>query len=260
MSDALSALADFGLPEQLGDALLAPNGWVVVSGPGDCDEHAVLAAAIDHVNERRDGRIVTVEKPIRYALPHRRCIVTQREIGSDIKDTPDAYVKGARHAQRADADVLGLDSLHADGAVEAAMVAADAGLLVMSAVFGGDHLVGAFERLLMTLGRDRPYAVRECLARRLVAWIHAVPVEGMDGERIVVREVLLGTPAVRNLIADGHGGFLHRVMATERERGMRGLADELLLLWSQRRITRGEALAAAPSHDDMAQRIDDAPT
>ena len=260
MSEPAPALAEFGLPEALANAVLSRHGWVVVSGPGDCDEHALLAAILDHINGHRDGRIATVEKPIRHDIYHRRCVVTQREIGTDIKDTPDAYVKGARHAQRVDADVLGLDALDGEGALDAAMVAADAGLLVVTVVLGGDHLVGAFERLLMMLGKQRPIAVRECLSRQLVAWVHAVAVEGIDGERIVVREVLLGTSAVRGSIADGHSALLHRILSHERASGMRGLEDELMLLWSQRRVTRGSALAAAPFADQMTRRIDGATT
>ncbi|MFZ5591950.1 MAG: type IV pilus twitching motility protein PilT, partial [Bacillota bacterium] len=230
-------LDELGLPAVLRQLCYLPRGLVLVTGPTGSGKSTTLSALINQINRERDLNIVTVEDPIEFLHQHRRSIVKQREVGTDTH----SFASALRHVLRHDPDVILIGEMRDPESMAIALTAAETGHLVFStlhtqtAPLTVQRVIGAFSEHLRN-------QIRQQLADTLQAVVAQQLLPARDGGRAVAVEVLLSTPAVRNLIREGKEHQLYTVMQTGRAAGMQTMDQALASLCLAGRVSREEAL------------------
>ena len=245
--EKLKTLEELGLPGTLHELTAKPRGLVLVTGPTGSGKSTTLAALIDEINRTRADHILTIEDPIEFIHPHKRCIVNQREIGSDATGFGDAL----RAALRQDPDVILLGEMRDLETIATALTAAETGHLV----FGTVHTQSApqtIDRIIDVFPAEQQAQVRIQLASTLQAVVTQTLLPRKDGSgRIAALEILLPDDAVRNLIRQGKTEQVYSVMQTGLARGMQTMEQALSDLVLGDRITQEVALAATTRPDQL---------
>lgn len=231
------ALESLALPDAMGTLPELDRGLVLISGPTGSGKSTTLAALIEAMNARGARRIITIEDPIEYRIQSGRCIVTQRELGSDTPDLASALLGSLR----ADPDVIVVGEMRDAATMAAALTAAETGHLVLGTLHTGDapqtidRVIDAFEGI-------RQNQVRAQLAQVLVAVAcqHLVPRACGRGRRAIV-ELLFANDAVRNLIRESKTHQLRNAIATGRREGMQTFEQHAVALVKNREIADSDA-------------------
>lgn len=256
LEDRFRALSELGLPETLRQFCELRDGLVVVSGPTGAGKSTTIATLLDHVNRTRRGHIITIEDPIEYLHAPVQCVVNQRQVGLDAPTFNDALVASLRQ----DPDVVLVGEIRDLETVRTAISAAETGHLVLTTLHAGD-CVGSIERLVSVFPADEQDGIRRQLAlvlRGVVAQrlLPAAPTNGSEGatRRVACSEILVGTPAVANLIATGKSAQIYSAMETGTGVGMQTFEQDLARLWVARRITEATALTMARNPQVLRDR------
>src|ERR671921_1613032 len=213
---SIKTIDQLGLPAVMHELARKPRGFVLVTGPTGSGKSTSLAAVIDEINESRAEHIMTVEDPIEFLHGHKKCIVNQREIGSDAQ----SFGAGLKAALRQDPDVILVGEMRDLETIHTALTAAETGHLV----FGTLHTQDApqsIDRVIDVFPAHQQQQVRVQLAVALqgVVTQQLVPKPGGKG-RAVAAEVLVATPAVRNLIREGKTHQIYSAMQAGGKYGM----------------------------------------
>jgi twitching motility protein PilT len=249
--DRLLSMDQIGLPEHCRQVLKRPRGLVLVTGPTGSGKTTTLAAMIDWINTHQDRHIVTIEDPVEYTHRHKMGLVTQRELGQDVPDFPEAL----RRALRQDPDVILLGEMRDLATISAAITAAETGHLV----FGTLHTTGSartMDRIIDAFPANQQEQIRAQLSVSIVAVISQVllPKKGSKG-RVAAFEVMLMTPAIANLIRKNETNKIQSTIQTSRRFGMVTLDDHLIELVKSGAIEREVALDAAQDRADLEARL-----
>lgn len=247
----LLSFEQIGLPEAILPLLRRPRGLVLVTGPTGSGKTTTLATMLDWINANLDRHIVTIEDPIEYYHQHKRGIVTQREVGQDVPDFPEAM----RRVLRQDPDVILLGEMRDLETISAAITAAETGHLV----FGTLHTTGStrtVDRIIDAFPANQQEQIRAQLSVSIQAVISQVLLPRADGKgRVAAFEVMLMTPAIANLIRKNETNKILSTIQTSRRFGMVTLDDYLLELFQAGKITKETALDAAQDRRDLEARI-----
>ena len=247
----LLSLEAIGLPPACMDLLRRPRGLVLVTGPTGSGKTTTLASMIDWINGNLDRHIITIEDPVEYYHAHRQGLVTQREIGLDVPDYPEAL----RRALRQDPDVILLGEMRDLETISAAITAAETGHLV----FGTLHTTGSsrtVDRIIDAFPANQQEQIRAMLSTSIQAVISQVLLPRADGKgRVAAFEVMLMTPAIGNLIRKNETNKIQSTIQTSRRFGMVTLDDYLLDLVKRGVVNRNDALDAAQDRADLEARI-----
>ncbi len=212
-------LSDLGLPDILADIARKKDGLVLVTGPTGSGKSTTLAAMIDQINQERQGVIITLEDPIEYLHHHRGCIINQREVGTDTL----SFASGLRSALRADPDVILVGEMRDLETISTAISAAETGHLVLSTL----HTRGAantIDRIIDAFPPESQQQIRVQLASVVQAVISQQLIPRTDGSGMVAAvEVMLGTPAIRNMIRDSKTHHIQSAIETGTRYGMQTL-------------------------------------
>lgn len=171
-------LREIGLPDKIRELLYRPRGLVLVTGPTGSGKSTTLASMVNYINENREGHIITIEDPIEYYHPHKRCIVTQREIGADVP----SFSEAIKRALRQDPDIILVGEMRDLETIEAAISAAETGHLV----FGTLHTNSAaktVDRIVDAFPANMKEMIRTQLASSLVAVISQTLCKKIGGDR-----------------------------------------------------------------------------
>ncbi|MEZ4262217.1 MAG: PilT/PilU family type 4a pilus ATPase [Polyangiaceae bacterium] len=228
------------LPKAVVDLCWLTKGLVLVTGPTGSGKSTTLAALIDFINRNRDDHVITIEDPIEFVHPNRRCLVNQREVGTHT----DSFKSALRAALREDPDVVLVGELRDLDTIAIAIETAETGHLV----FGTLHTSTAMstvDRLVDQFPPDRQSQIRVMLAGSLKGVVSQVLCKKNGGGRVAALEVLLGTSAVTSLVRDGKTHQLSSVMQTGKSHGMRTLNDALFELVQRGLVTSKEAYTKA---------------
>jgi twitching motility protein PilT len=248
----IKSLEELGLPDSLHDLSQKPRGLCLVTGPTGSGKSTTLAAVIDEVNRTRQAHILTIEDPIEFLHPHRRCIVNQREIGTDARGFADALRAGLRQ----DPDVILLGEMRDLETISTALTAAETGHLV----FGTLHTRGAagtIDRIIDVFPAEQQSQVRAQIAGALQAVVTQSLLPTSDGQgRVAAVEVLLPDDAVRNLVRTGKVEQIYSVMQTSTSRGMTTMEQSLCELVLRGTITLEVALACTSMPDQLMGLLD----
>jgi twitching motility protein PilT len=223
VSRSVPSLGELGVPEVAARLAMKPRGLVLVTGPTGSGKSTTLAAMIDLLNSRRAGHIVTVEDPIEYVHQSRRCLIHQREIGTDSR----SFASALREVLRQDPDVVMIGELRDPESIAIALTAAETGQLVLGTL----HTQGAaksIDRIIDSFPASQQNQVRAQLGETLQGVISQLLLPRRDGlGRVLATEVLVHTDAVANLVRECQVPQLQTVMQTSSKLGMRTLDQSL---------------------------------
>lgn len=198
------------------------DGLILLGGPTGSGKSSTLATLIDQLNRQRSLHIITLEDPVEVIHNSQRSLINQREIGRHCRD----FSQGLRSALRQDPDVIVIGELRDLETIRLALRAAETGHLVLATVHTRSA-AGSVDRLVEVFAAEEKPLVRAMLAESLRMVVAQVLVKCVRGGRVAAREVLVGTPAVRNLIREGRMAQLNSVMQTGAAQGMRTMEGAL---------------------------------
>ena len=234
-------LEQLNAPKIFADLALKPRGLVLVTGPTGSGKSTTLAAMIDHLNDTEFGHILTVEDPIEFVHESKKCLINQREVGPMTH----SFSNALRSALREDPDAILVGEMRDLETIRLAMTAAETGHLV----FGTLHTSSAaktVDRIIDVFPAEEKEMVRAMLSESLVAVISQTLCKTKDGQgRVAAHEIMLGTPANRNLIREAKVAQMYSTIQTSNNVGMQTLDQNLTELVKRNVIAVGEARAKA---------------
>jgi len=247
----LMSLSEIGLPPIVESLLSRRQGLFLVTGPTGCGKTTTLAAMVNYINEHFDRHIITVEEPIEYYHTHKKSIINQREIGTDVP----TYEEAVRRALRADPDVMLIGEMRDLQTMEAAIRAAETGHLVFSTL----HTTGAagtVTRIVDAFPVGQKEMIRIQLAGSLMAVLSQtlVPRIDMPG-RIAAYEFMVINAAAQNLIRKNESFRLESYIQTGGKWGMQLLDDSLWDLYSRGVISPEDLLEHAQRREELEHKL-----
>lgn len=244
-------LAKLNLPEVIARLTYLPRGLVLVTGDTGSGKSTTLAAMIQAMNERYRKHIITLEDPIEYVFSSKECIIEQRELGQDMP----TFSSGLKHALRQDPDIILVGEMRDLETTALAISAAETGHLVLSTL----HTVNAsqtVERIIDMYPGGQQNQIRSMLASTLQAVLSQTLFARIDRAGMIPAvEVLLCTPAVRNLIREARTFEIPNVIETSRAIGMCTLDSSIAELYFNGLISREDAIAQAAFPDKLERQL-----
>jgi twitching motility protein PilT len=240
----IPAFETLGLPPVLLDFIKKPRGFVLVTGPTGSGKSTTLASMIDKINEARFEHIMTIEDPIEFLHRHKNCIVNQRELGTDAQ----SFGKALKSALRQDPDVILVGEMRDLETMQTALTAAETGHLVFATLHTQDT-AQTVDRIVDSFPPEQQHQVRSQLSIALQGIVTQQLLPTADGQgRICCAEILVPTPAVRNLIREGKTHQIYSALQTGGAHGMQTMDAALADLVRRQKITRelAESRSSAP--------------
>jgi twitching motility protein PilT len=239
------SLEDLNAPKVFADLTDRPRGLILVTGPTGSGKSTTLAAMVNHVNENEFGHILTIEDPIEFLHESKKCLINQRELGPHTLSFPNAL----RAALREDPDYILVGEMRDLETIRLAMTAAETGHLV----FGTLHTSSAaktVDRIIDVFPAAEKEMVRSMLSESLVAVIAQTLIKTKDGQgRIAAHEIMIGTPAIRNLIRENKVAQMYSSIQTGQNLGMQTLDQCLVDLVRRNVISAPDARMRAVNKD-----------
>jgi twitching motility protein PilT len=213
-----------GLPLAVRNFCMLTRGLVLITGPTGSGKSTTLAAMVDLINETRHDHVLTIEDPIEFTHPNKKCLVNQREIGSNTK----SFASALRAALREDPDVILVGEMRDRETIELGMTAAETGHLV----FGTLHTNSApktVDRIIDVFPADQQEQIRSMLAESLKGVVSQVLLRKKGGKgRVAAHEIMVGTPAVSNLIRENKIHQIPSMIQTGKKDGMQLLDQHIM--------------------------------
>jgi len=224
----------------------------LVTGPTGSGKTTTLGSMINYINENFDRHIITIEDPIEYYHPHKKSVLSQREIGSDVP----SFSEALRRALREDPDVVLVGELRDLETIEAAMRAAETGHLV----FGTLHTNSAHStvtRIIDQFPPDQQEQVRVQLSESLLAVLcqNLLPRTDVRG-MIAAYEFMVMTPAIANMIRENNAFRIPGSIQTGKRLGMQLMDEHLFTLWDEGKVSEEDVLERAHDVDELKQKMD----
>ena len=240
------SLEDLGTPKIFQDISDYPRGIVLVTGPTGSGKSTTLAAMVDYKNDSEYGHILTVEDPIEFVHESKKCLVNQREVHRDTL----GFNEALRSALREDPDTILVGEMRDLETIRLALSAAETGHLV----FGTLHTSSAaktIDRIVDVFPAAEKSMVRSMLSESLKAVIAQTLLKKIGGGRIAAHEIMIGTPAIRNLIREDKVAQMYSAIQTGHSVGMQTLDQNLQDLLKQGAVTKEEAMKKAQHPDQL---------
>jgi twitching motility protein PilT len=226
-------LESLGIPPVVANFAGLPRGFVLVTGPTGSGKSTTLAAVVDLANRTRSDHIMTVEDPIEFLHKHKNCLVNQREVGEDTW----SFGNALKHVLRQDPDIILVGEMRDLETIQVALTAAETGHLVFATLHTQDA-AQTIDRIIDVFPPHQQQQVRSQLAMSLQGVVCQTLAKTADGRgRAVATEVLVVTPAIRNLIREGKTHQIYSVMQAGAAHGMHTLDQHLAELVRTRRIS-----------------------
>ena len=238
--DAVWTLEDLGAPPSFREIINVPRGLVLVTGPTGSGKSTTLAAMIDHLNTSQAGHILTIEDPIEFVHQSKKCLINQREIHRDTH----GFNQALRSALREDPDIILVGEMRDIETIRLALTAAETGHLVF-ATLHTSSAAKTIDRIIDVFPAGEKSMVRSMLSESLRAVIAQTLMKRIGGGRIAAHEIMLATPAIRNLIREDKVAQMYSAIQTGQNVGMHTLDQYLEGLVSRGIVARQEAARKA---------------
>ena len=240
---------DLGLPPAVSDLARFPRGFVVVTGPTGSGKSTTLASMVDIVNTERAGHIMTVEDPIEFLHRHKTCLVNQREVGADTH----GFSQALKHVLRQDPDVILVGEMRDLETIGTAITAAETGHLVFATLHTQDA-PQTVDRIIDVFPPHQQQQVRVQLATTLQGVVTQQLIPTSDGRgRVVACEIMVATPAIRNLIREGKVHQIYSAMQAGGRYGMQTMDMSLAAHVKSGKITQGMAFERCHDPEELAR-------
>ncbi|MFG0328727.1 MAG: type IV pilus twitching motility protein PilT [Phycisphaerales bacterium] len=244
-------LESLNLPEVISRLTYLPRGLVLVTGDTGSGKSTTLAAMIQAMNERYRKHIITLEDPVEYAFESNKSVIEQRELGADMP----SFSSGLKHILRQDPDIILVGEMRDLETTALAITAAETGHLVLSTL----HTVNAsqtVERIVDMYPADQQNQIRSMLANTLQAVVSQTLFSRIDSPGMVPAvEIMLCTPAIRNIIRENRSFEIPNVIETNRNLGMMSLDTAIAELYFNGMISREDAIAQAAYPDKLERAL-----
>lgn len=241
---------DLGLPEILKEVITAKNGLVLFVGGTGSGKSTSLAALIDHRNSFKGGHIITIEDPVEYVHPHKKCIVNQREVGVDTNSFHAALKNTLRQAP----DVILIGEIRDRETMEHAVAFAETGHLAISTLHA-NNANQALDRIINFFPDERKAQLLNDLGNNIRAIVSQRLVPTVDGKRCAAIEILLGSHTIKQLIMKDQLADIKEAMLKSENLGMKTFDSSLYELARAGKITEEEALRNADSANNLRLRF-----
>src|SRR3990170_3827362 len=246
----IKTIDDLNLPQTFKDIVMTKRGLVLVVGATGSGKSTTLAAMIDYRNTNSTGHIITVEDPVEFVHPHKKSVITQREVGIDTFSFGDALKNTLRQAP----DVILVGEIRDTETMESAITFAETGHLCLGTLHA-NNANQAIERVMNFFPVERHPQIYLLLSLNIKAIISQRLIPTVEGKRTAAFEILTDTPRVKDLILKGEVGVLKEVMAAGTQEGMQTFDQSLFYLYKSGKITYDNAIAYADSANDLRLRI-----
>ena len=246
----IPTIDELGLPEVFKDVSMSKRGLVIMVGATGSGKSTSLAAMIDWRNSNQAGHIITIEDPIEFVHPHKKCVVTQREVGTDTLE----YEAALKNTLRQAPDVILIGEIRDRQTMEHALEFAETGHLCLSTLHA-NNANQAMERIINFFPQEMHEQVVLNLALNLRAVLSQRLVRTTDGKRTPAIEIMINTPRISDLIMKSDIATIKEAMAEGKQYGMQTFDQHLLQLWKEGRITEEEALRHADAINDLRLKI-----
>ena len=246
----VTTIDDLELPQICKELILRPRGLILVTGPTGSGKSTTVAAMIVHLNENEARNIITIEDPIEYLHRNKRCLIAQRDLGDDTKSFDIALI----HALRHDPDVIVIGEMRDLTTISTAIRAAETGHLVLGTL----HTIDAaqtVDRIIDIFPPGQQQQIRVQLSQVIEAVLSQALLPSTAGGRIAAFEIMLATPAVRNLIREAKTFELPNVMQLSSKDGMQTLDKALATLVSDGIVSQEEAMMKSSNPDQLKKSL-----
>lgn len=240
-------LEDLGFGQVFRDISMLPRGLVLVTGPTGSGKSTTLAAMVDHVNDNRYQHILTIEDPIEFVHESKKCLVNQREVHKDTH----GFSEALRSALREDPDIILVGEMRDLETIRLALTAAETGHLV----FGTLHTTSAaktIDRVVDVFPAAEKDMVRAMLSESLQAVLSQTLMKKIGGGRAAANEIMIGTPAIRNLIREDKVAQMYSAIQTGAGHGMQTMDQCLQKMVAQKIVPKEAAREKAKMPEDFA--------
>jgi twitching motility protein PilT len=249
--ERIRGLGELGLPPVIGTFAERPRGLVLVTGPTGSGKSTTLAAVLDKINTERKEHILTIEDPIEYIHQHKGCLVNQREVHSDTQ----SFSGALRAALREDPDVVLIGEMRDLETIESALRIAETGHLTF-ATLHTNSAAQTINRIIDVFPAHQQGQIRTQLSLVLEGIVCQSLLPKIGGGRVVSLEILVPTPAIRNLIREDKIHQIYSSMQTGQEKvGMQTANQSLATLYMKHQITLETAMAASSLKDELQEMI-----
>jgi twitching motility protein PilT len=238
------------LPEVLKSIILRSQGLILITGPTGSGKSTTVAAMIDHLNQMEQKHVVTIEDPIEFIHPSKKCLVSQREVGLHTHE----FQQALRAVLREDPDVILIGEMRDRVTINTALQAAQTGHLVLGTLHTRSA-INAINRLLNMYPPEEQQAMRIQICDSLVAVIAQLLLPTVDNRRVAVHDILVNTPAMHDYLMKGDDDEAFRLMEHDTYEGMQIINQALYSLVLEGRVTIEEATKTSPEASDLDRRL-----
>ncbi|MEG3934037.1 PilT/PilU family type 4a pilus ATPase [Microcoleus sp. T2B6] len=238
------------LPEVFKNIILRSQGLILVTGPTGSGKSTTVAAMIDHLNQMEQKHVVTIEDPIEFIHPSKKCLVSQREVGLHTHE----FQQALRAVLREDPDVILIGEMRDRVTINTALQAAQTGHLVLGTLHTRSA-INAINRLLNLYPPEEQQAMRIQICDSLVAVIAQLLLPTVDNRRVAVHDILVNTPAMHDYLMKGADDEAFRLMEHDTYEGMQIINQGLYKLVLEGRVTIEEAAKTSPEASDLDRRL-----
>jgi twitching motility protein PilT len=243
---------DLGLPEIIADFTRRPSGLVLVTGSTGSGKSTTLAAMIDKINRERQEHILTVEDPIEFLHKHQKCMVNQREVGSDTS----SFSQALKMALRQDPDVVLIGEMRDLDTIRAAMTIAETGHLTF-ATLHTNSAVQTINRIVDAFPKGEQQTIRAQLSFVLQGVICQTLLPKVGGGRVMCFEIMNVIPSIRALIRDDKVHQIESILEISQKWGMNTMNGRMIELVKEGKLARADALAKSSNPDQLERLMQD---
>jgi twitching motility protein PilT len=240
------SLDELKCPPIFKDIVSVPRGLVLVTGPTGSGKSTTLAAMMDYLNDREYAHILTIEDPIEFVHTSKKCLVNQREVHRDTL----GFTEALRSALREDPDIILVGEMRDLETIRLALTAAETGHLVFATL----HTTSAaktIDRIVDVFPAAEKDMVRSMLSESLRSVVSQTLLKKVGGGRVAAHEIMIGTPAIRNLIREAKIAQMYSAIQTGQAHGMQTLDQNLKEMVKKGLITRADAKTKAQNKDSI---------
>ncbi len=248
----IRSFKELGLPDIVNELVKKPRGLILVTGPTGSGKSTTLAAMVDKINSERYEHIITIEDPIEYLHPHKKCLVNQREINADTA----SFKAALRYVLRQDPDVVLIGEMRDLETIEAALTVSETGHLTL-ATLHTNSAVQTINRIIDVFPPHQQEQIRVQLSFVLEGIFAQQLIPKKSGEgRVLAVELLVPNPAIRNLIREDKIHQIYSMMQTGQAKfGMQTMNQSLFNLYTKGLITYEDAVGRSPIPDELIAMI-----